>query len=78
LPPNTGQPAFDVHLIKGDMAVIVYFGGASVDLIIDPYTLSTSGAVRLTGFVDVNCTARDPNVDMMLQDCGLTAPPSGP
>jgi hypothetical protein len=78
LPPATGQPVFDTHLVKGDMGVIVYFGGASVDLIIDPYTLSTSGAVRLTGFVDVNCTARDPNVDMMLQDCGLTAPPSGP
>jgi hypothetical protein len=34
--------------------------------------------VRLTGFVDVNCTARDPNIDMAILDAGLSAPPSGP
>jgi HK97 family phage major capsid protein len=66
---------YHLYLVNGGMGVVVYFGGASVDLIVDPYTLSTSGAVRITGFVDVNCVARDPNIVGALLNCQTITPP---
>lgn len=66
---------YNSYLVKGDMGIVCYFGGASVDMVIDPYTLSTQGAVRISAFVDLNCINRDPNVAMMINDAGLVPPP---
>jgi HK97 family phage major capsid protein/HK97 family phage prohead protease len=81
MPEGVGAPGntqYRMYLVYGAMAVIVYFGGASVDLLVDPYTLSTSGAVRITGFVDVNCTTRDPNTVAAIIRAQSTRPPAPP
>ncbi len=70
--PNAGT--YDLHLIAPEMGVIAYFGGAAVDLLIDPYTLSTSGAVRITAFLDVNTVARDPNIDSVIRNASIVDP----
>jgi hypothetical protein len=36
------------------MGLVAYFGGAAIDLLIDPYSLSQQGSVRMTAFLDVN------------------------
>jgi hypothetical protein len=66
-----GVLSADIHLVMGGMGVICYFGGASVDLIVDPYSLSTAGSVRVTGFVDVNCVARDLAIDVRVKDAAV-------
>jgi Phage capsid family len=77
MPVGAGAPQntqYRMYLIYGGMGVIVYFGGASVDLLIDPYTLSTRGAVRITGFIDVNCVARDPSTVAMITNASAAGP----
>ena len=46
----------DVFAVKVDELVAVLFQG--LDMIVDPYRLSDSGAVRISVFQDVNCTLR--------------------
>ena len=83
-----GPPAqYNIDLLYPEMMVVVYFGGASVDMIVDPYSLSVRGAVRMTAFVDVNCVNRDNTSHFRLSGVNsvvpqgalpLAAPPAPP
>jgi HK97 family phage major capsid protein/HK97 family phage prohead protease len=68
-PGATG--GYDLHLVMGAMGIIAYFGGAAIDLLIDPYTLSQQGSVRLTAFVDVNAVARDLAIDSKIANASV-------
>ena len=67
---------FDLHLVAPEMGVVCYFGGAAVDLLIDPYTQSRTGSVAVTAFLDVNTLARDPNIDAAIRNASI-APDAG-
>ena len=83
-----GPPAqYNVDLLYPEMMVVVYFGGAAVDTIIDPFSLSQRGAVRISAFVDVNCICRDHTAHYRLSGVNsvvpqgplpLAAPPAPP
>lgn len=70
----SAQGNYDLHLVMPELGVIAYFGGAAVDLLIDPYTLSQSGSVRTTAFLDVNTLARDPAIDARIANASVTEP----
>jgi uncharacterized protein len=60
-----------LNLIMGEMGLVAYFGGAAIDLLIDPYSLSQQGSIRMTAFLDVNCIARDANIHAAITNIGL-------
>lgn len=69
--PNT----YNIYLVYGAMGVVVWFGGGSIDTIVDTASLSTRGAVRVSGFLDCHCTVRDPHVQHAMLNV-LAAPPA--
>ena len=67
---------FNILLIRsGWMGVVAWFGNGSVDTVIDQYTLSNRGAVRISAFLDTNCVARDPHIVHALRNV-LARPPA--
>lgn len=71
-----GPNQYDIYLTYSAMGVVVWFGGGSIDTYIDMSTLSTRGAARVSGFLNCNCVARDPQIVHMLANV-LAAPPIG-
>jgi HK97 family phage prohead protease len=68
--PNT----YNIYIVYGAMGVVVWFGGGSIDTIVDTSTLSTRAAVRVSGFLDCHCTVRDPHMMHAMLNV-LAAPP---
>jgi len=66
---------YDISLIYGRMGVVCWFGGGSVDTIVDAMSLSTRGAVRISAFLDCNAKVRDPNIVYALTNV-LARPPA--
>jgi HK97 family phage major capsid protein len=67
--------AYPIYLVYGAMGVVVWFGGGSIDTIVDSSTLSTRGAVRVSGFLDCNAVVRDPHIVHAMINV-LAAPPA--
>ena len=75
----SGQNQTNLYLIMPELGIICYFGGAAVDLLIDPYTLSAQGGhVRLSAYLDVNTLARDPNIVGVIRNADATPTAAGP
>lgn len=66
-----GVKVNDIHLIMGAMGIICYFGASGVDLIVNPFKYSTSGALEISAFVDLNCVSRDVNLTARIYDAAM-------
>jgi HK97 family phage prohead protease len=67
---------YTVYLVYGAMGCVVWFANGSIDTIIDTATFSTSGGMRVSGFLDCNVVARDPHIMHAMINV-LAAPPAG-
>lgn len=75
----SGQNQTNLYLVMPELGVIAYFGGAAVDLLIDPYTLSAAGGhVRLSAYLDLNTLARDPNIVGVITNADAAPIAAGP
>jgi HK97 family phage prohead protease len=75
----SGQNQTNLYLVMPELGVIAYFGGAAVDLLIDPYTLSAAGGhVRLSAYLDLNTLARDPNIVGVITNADAAPIATGP
>jgi hypothetical protein len=74
---GAGDKSTDLWIGDWDQAGILYFNSGAVEILPDPYTQATSGALRLITFQDADVFCRDATRFVLCQDVlvNMSAPP---